>query len=138
MNYVYLTASNIWLLAVAYVLLTPRLRYSHNRPTWAADAVVTPTGQASREQGFLYRKVQNHRRRLSTMSWRSHGKDNDSLVSELSKNDIVKTTEVIDAMKAVDRGLFVPSSHYKTAAYQDSPQSIGYGVTISAPHMVRK
>jgi len=34
-------------------------------------------------------------------------------------------------MLAVDRGLF---SKYN--AYADSPQSIGYGATISAPHMV--
>lgn len=34
-------------------------------------------------------------------------------------------------MKQVDRGNYVTSS-----AYMDAPQSIGYGVTISAPHMV--
>jgi len=34
-------------------------------------------------------------------------------------------------MKAVDRGNYV-----STSPYLDQPQSIGYGVTISAPHMV--
>lgn len=34
-------------------------------------------------------------------------------------------------MKAVDRGHFV-----STSPYLDQPQGIGYGVTISAPHMV--
>jgi len=34
-------------------------------------------------------------------------------------------------MKAVDRGNYV-----STAPYLDQPQGIGYGVTISAPHMV--
>jgi protein-L-isoaspartate(D-aspartate) O-methyltransferase len=34
-------------------------------------------------------------------------------------------------MKGVDRGDF---SHVH--AYMDAPQGIGYGVTISAPHMV--
>jgi len=34
-------------------------------------------------------------------------------------------------MKAVDRGNYV-----STSPYLDVPQSIGYGVTISAPHMV--
>ena len=35
-------------------------------------------------------------------------------------------------MKSVDRGDFC-----KHNPYYDSPQGIGYGVTISAPHMVR-
>jgi len=43
----------------------------------------------------------------------------------------VKTERVAEAMLAVDRGLF---SRYNP--YADSPQSIGYGATISAPHMV--
>lgn len=34
-------------------------------------------------------------------------------------------------MSMVDRGHFINYS-----PYEDSPQSIGYGVTISAPHMV--
>lgn len=46
-------------------------------------------------------------------------------------NGILKTPEVIEAMKQVDRGSFA-----KYNAYADSPQSIGYAVTISAPHMV--
>ena len=33
-------------------------------------------------------------------------------------------------MEQVDRKFYCPSS-----PYQDSPQGIGYGVTISAPHM---
>ena len=43
----------------------------------------------------------------------------------------MKSERVADAMLAVDRGLF---SKYNP--YADSPQSIGYGATISAPHMV--
>ena len=43
----------------------------------------------------------------------------------------VRTQRVADAMLAVDRGLF---SRFNP--YADSPQSIGYGATISAPHMV--
>jgi len=34
-------------------------------------------------------------------------------------------------MKSIDRGNYV-----STCPYLDQPQSIGYGVTISAPHMV--
>lgn len=37
-------------------------------------------------------------------------------------------------MQAVDRGSYIQSEH----AYVDSAQGIGYGVTISAPHMVKE
>jgi len=43
----------------------------------------------------------------------------------------VKSERVAEAMLAVDRGLFSSFN-----PYADSPQSIGYGATISAPHMV--
>jgi protein-L-isoaspartate(D-aspartate) O-methyltransferase len=49
----------------------------------------------------------------------------------LTENGILKTPAIIEAMKLVDRGHFA-----KFNAYTDSPQSIGYAVTISAPHMV--
>ncbi|KAJ5076976.1 protein-l-isoaspartate(d-aspartate) o-methyltransferase [Anaeramoeba ignava] len=68
------------------------------------------------------------------MSWRSSGKTNIELVETLKKNGLIKTTGVYEAMKAVDRKNYMIESH-KTYAYQDSPQSIGYSVTISAPHM---
>lgn len=48
------------------------------------------------------------------------------------ENDILKTQRVIDAMKKVDRANFC-----KFNPFNDSPQTIGYSVTISAPHMVR-
>lgn len=45
-------------------------------------------------------------------------------------NGIIKSDQVENAMLAVDR------CHYtKNNAYMDAPQSIGYSVTISAPHM---
>lgn len=47
---------------------------------------------------------------------------------------VIKTQRVYDAMLAVDRGSYTQSEH----AYVDSPQGIGYGVTISAPHMVNE
>ena len=37
-------------------------------------------------------------------------------------------------MKTVDRSDFTQKIGH---AYEDSPQLIGYGVTISAPHMVK-
>lgn len=48
-------------------------------------------------------------------------------------NGIIKTPSVEECMRAVDRG------HYsKNNPYTDSPQGIGFAVTISAPHMVPK
>ena len=40
--------------------------------------------------------------------------------------------KTVQAMRAVDR-----KNYAKGVPYQDAPQGIGYGVTISAPHMVR-
>lgn len=64
------------------------------------------------------------------MSWFCTGKTNEELVNNLRANDIVKSDKVERVMKSVDRGDFA-----KGHAYEDSPQLIGYGVTISAPHM---
>lgn len=47
-------------------------------------------------------------------------------------NGIIKTDVVANAMMAVDRKNYCPY-----APYHDSPQSIGYSATISAPHMVK-
>ena len=48
-----------------------------------------------------------------------------------TENGILKTDRVVDAMLQVDRGHFS-----STSPYADSPQTIGYRATISAPHMV--
>jgi len=48
-----------------------------------------------------------------------------------SANNVIKSDKVEKIMKSVDRGNYV-----STNPYLDQPQSIGYGVTISAPHMV--
>ncbi|XP_052275370.1 protein-L-isoaspartate(D-aspartate) O-methyltransferase-like isoform X1 [Dreissena polymorpha] len=64
------------------------------------------------------------------MAWRSSGSSNANLVDNLHANGIIKDLRVIEAMKAVDRKHFC-----KFNPYNDSPQSIGYQVTISAPHM---
>ena len=53
------------------------------------------------------------------------------LITIFSANGIIKDDRVASAMKAVDRGNYI--SHNP---YVDSPQGIGYAVTISAPHMV--
>jgi len=67
---------------------------------------------------------------FSAMAWRSHGRSNEELISNLKKHEIIKCSRVEEAMKSVDRG-----DYSKNNPYNDSPQGIGYGVTISAPHM---
>ncbi|MGB9615256.1 MAG: protein-L-isoaspartate O-methyltransferase, partial [Fervidobacterium sp.] len=42
---------------------------------------------------------------------------------------------VIEAMNKIDRRLFVPRE-FESSAYIDIPLPIGFGQTISAPHMV--
>ena len=64
------------------------------------------------------------------MAWRSHGKSNLDLINNLRSNGIIKSTSVYDAMKQTDRKHYISYN-----PYNDSPQSIGYQATISAPHM---
>jgi len=66
------------------------------------------------------------------MAWRCSGESNEQLIDNLLKGKVITSKAVADALKKVDRGNFVLS---KSTAYEDSPQSIGYGATISAPHM---
>lgn len=55
---------------------------------------------------------------------------NKQLVEHLVNKGIIKNKEVARVMEQVDRKFFCPSS-----PYYDSPQGIGFGATISAPHM---
>ncbi|KAG8815146.1 hypothetical protein FRB91_011792 [Serendipita sp. 411] len=45
---------------------------------------------------------------------------------------LIESDVVAGAMRLVDRANYVRSTRY---AYEDAPQSIGHGATISAPHM---
>ncbi|KAI9477599.1 hypothetical protein LPJ78_000052 [Coemansia sp. RSA 989] len=64
------------------------------------------------------------------MAWRCTGNTNKELVDNLLDAKIISSNRVASAMHAVDRAHF--SKH---SPYEDSPQYIGYGATISAPHM---
>lgn len=64
------------------------------------------------------------------MAWRSHGKSNMELIRNLRANGIIRSDVVEQAMLAVDR-----ADYSERNPYMDAPQGIGYGVTISAPHM---
>jgi protein-L-isoaspartate(D-aspartate) O-methyltransferase len=55
------------------------------------------------------------------------------MVHALIAEEVLKTREVIDAMRKVPRELFV-SLHMREYAYNDTPLPTEYGQTISAPH----
>lgn len=57
------------------------------------------------------------------------------LINHLISSGYLSKPEVIDSMMKVPRHRFVPESE-QHSAYVDMPLSIGYGQTISAPHMV--
>ncbi|KAK5099513.1 hypothetical protein LTR70_002414 [Exophiala xenobiotica] len=64
------------------------------------------------------------------MAWRSSGRTNAELISNLYKSQLITSDRVRASMSSVDRAHYAPA-----APYEDSPQSIGFSATISAPHM---
>lgn len=58
-----------------------------------------------------------------------------ALVEALVEEGVIRSKIVREAMLKVPREEFVPS-HLRDYAYEDTPLPIGYGQTISAPHMV--
>ncbi|CAI6338417.1 unnamed protein product [Periconia digitata] len=64
------------------------------------------------------------------MAWRSSGTTNASLIANLSKNGLIQSTRIQEAMQRVDRAHYAPRN-----PYDDHPQPIGHRATISAPHM---
>jgi len=64
------------------------------------------------------------------MAWTVNADSNLGLVSQLQEAGVFHSNEVHRVMAEVDRADFVPID-----PYLDSPQSIGYSATISAPHM---
>ena len=54
----------------------------------------------------------------------------DNLLKNLKQSGTIQSQQVFDAMKQVDRADFISNN-----PYMDSPQSISYNATISAPHM---
>ncbi|KAI0051331.1 protein-L-isoaspartate O-methyltransferase [Auriscalpium vulgare] len=66
------------------------------------------------------------------MAWQSSGKTNAELIANMVRHRLIVSDAVADAMRKVDRAKYVL---HKAVAYEDTPQSIGYDATISAPHM---
>ncbi|MBI2514917.1 protein-L-isoaspartate O-methyltransferase [Candidatus Wolfebacteria bacterium] len=58
--------------------------------------------------------------------------DCDNLINSLIKDGYLKTPEIIEAFRAIDRQDFVPEE-YKKDAYVNAPLPIDFGQTISQP-----
>ncbi|CBH15870.1 protein-L-isoaspartate, putative [Trypanosoma equiperdum] len=68
------------------------------------------------------------------MAWTCSGVTNAGMIQRLEAASLLVTPAVIEAFRRVDRGWFLPHSPPEVA-YSDQPVPIGYGATISAPHM---
>ncbi|KAJ5766409.1 Protein-L-isoaspartate(D-aspartate) O-methyltransferase, partial [Penicillium nucicola] len=66
----------------------------------------------------------------TNMAWYCSGSTNTELIENLFKAELIQNERVKKAMLGVDRAHYAPSR-----PYSDSPQPIGHGATISAPHM---
>jgi len=66
------------------------------------------------------------------MAYRTRTNNNDKLIDGLKSTKVVSSNFVEQTMRKVDRGDY---SYDKNEAYNDNPHGIGYGATISAPHM---
>ncbi|XP_031373211.1 protein-L-isoaspartate O-methyltransferase 1-like [Punica granatum] len=65
--------------------------------------------------------------------WGGSGiKGNTNMVSHLQRYGVFNSERVAEVMEKIDRACFVPDG---TPPYIDSPMTIGYNATISAPHM---
>ncbi|PWN91433.1 protein-L-isoaspartate O-methyltransferase [Acaromyces ingoldii] len=70
------------------------------------------------------------------MAWRCSGKTNAELIANMQAAGLITSSRVAQAMSLVDRANYVVGGQSAlSAAYTDAPQSIGFGATISAPHM---
>jgi protein-L-isoaspartate(D-aspartate) O-methyltransferase len=63
-------------------------------------------------------------------AWNCHGRNQREMVDRLMQAQIIKSQAVKEVMNEVDRQHYIPQN-----PYQDAPQGIGMGQTISAPHM---
>lgn len=68
----------------------------------------------------------------SVRAWTSSARSNAGLVDNLMRDGVIRSREVENAMRILDRANFVVDT---STAYFDAPQPLGYGATISAPHM---
>ncbi|KAK1864952.1 hypothetical protein I4F81_007488 [Pyropia yezoensis] len=72
--------------------------------------------------------------RLQRMAWTCSAGCHADLTAALVSAGLLRTPALVAAFGAVDRGAFVPP-RAAAVSYADAPQGIGWGATISAPHM---
>jgi len=60
-------------------------------------------------------------------------KDWEKLVDNLTREEILRSSKVIKAMRSVPRVKFLPENMQSYSAV-DTPLPIGFGQTVSAPH----
>lgn len=66
---------------------------------------------------------------------RDLARDKELLIDSLKRRGYLRSSEAVMAMEKVPREEFMPPE-IRSMAYVDTPQPIGHGQTISAPHMV--
>ena len=74
----------------------------------------------------------------NTTMCENYNLENKFLIIELIQKEYIKSEKVADVMLEVDRGDFTPQNIYAYSPkykYANRPVSIGFNVTISAPHM---
>lgn len=114
-------------------------------PCFVRSTTNLPPNLVNHSRLHLRSKNSYSRRRMAY--YRASASSNDGLIDQLKRKTfryvpilsylltelgIIQSQEVENAMRATDRGFY---SKYKGEAYQDHPHDIGWGATISAPHM---
>ncbi len=84
-----------------------------------------PPGTNENKRILNYNKSNNEMK-----AWTCHGINQRDLVERMMQAGIVQTPAVQKVLERVDRGNYIPKN-----PYMDAPQGIGFGQTISAPHM---
>lgn len=103
-----------WKIAVFFTIVA-------TGPIFIPVASLSPSNPNNRSHNENPRKMK---------AWNCHGRNQKDLVDRLKQADIVKSPAVQAVLEMVDRANFIPQN-----PYQDAPQPIGLGQTISAPHM---
>jgi protein-L-isoaspartate O-methyltransferase len=70
---------------------------------------------------------------MSIMVLRVEGSEWEKLIQNLTREDILRSPKVIEAMRSVPREKFLPENMRPYSA-TDTPLPIGFGQTASAPH----
>mmetsp|Transcript_30658 Transcript_30658/g.44578 ORF Transcript_30658/g.44578 Transcript_30658/m.44578 type:complete len:350 (+) Transcript_30658:175-1224(+) len=118
---------------VPIVLSTPTTSY-HNS-AFVNSSCLDNNSQicGSQENAAAAISYRQSKRYLNNMrAWTCHGRTQREMVEKLAAANIIKTDQVRQCLLRVDRANYAPERY---SAYTDAPQPLGYGQTISAPHM---